>query len=44
MPTTAPTAGPILALDLGKYKTTACHYRSADDARFETVTTSRAEF
>src|SRR5262245_5147613 len=43
MKTTTPTAGPILALDLGKYKTTACLYRNADDARFETVPTSCAE-
>ena len=43
MKTTTPTAGPILALDLGKYKTTACLYHSADDPRFDTVTTSRSE-
>jgi hypothetical protein len=41
--TTAIDAGTILALDLGKYKTVACAYRSADDLRFTTVSTSRAE-
>jgi transposase len=39
----ATAAATILALDLGKYKSVACLYRSADDARFTTVTTSRAE-
>jgi hypothetical protein len=33
----------ILAIDLGKYKSVACIYRSADDQQFTTVTTSRAE-
>jgi transposase len=45
MTTTVKTtaAGPILAIDLGKYKSVACAYRSADDHRFATVPTSRAE-
>jgi transposase len=42
--TTLPTAGTILALDLGKYKTTACFYdRASAEARFDTFTTSRHE-
>ncbi|HEY7154691.1 MAG TPA: IS110 family transposase [Gemmataceae bacterium] len=41
--TTTATNGPILALDLGKYKSVACLYRSADDHRFTTLTTSRHE-
>ena len=41
--TTATAAGPILALDLGKYKSVACLYRSRDDARFATLPTSRPE-
>jgi transposase len=41
---TAATAGTILALDLGKYKTVACAYdRATTDARFATLTTSREE-
>src|SRR5262249_31392610 len=36
-------AGAILALDLGKYKSVACIYRSADDKQFTTISTSRAE-
>jgi transposase len=36
-------AGPILALDLGKYKSVACSYVSAEDTRFTTITTSRTE-
>jgi transposase len=40
---TATAAGPILAIDLGKYKSVACAYRSADDARFTTIPTTRAE-
>jgi transposase len=45
MTTTAKTtaADTILALDLGKYKSVACLYRSPDDARFATLTTSRPE-
>jgi transposase len=40
----APAAGPILALDLGKYKTVACAYAGDPaSARFESLTTSRAE-
>ena len=44
--TTAKTAAPaglILALDLGKYKSVACLYRSADDTRFTSLATSRDE-
>ena len=40
---TATAAGPILALDLGKYKSVACVYRSADDLGFLSVTTRREE-
>jgi transposase len=40
---TATAAGPILAIDLGKYKSVACVYRSADDHRFTTIPTTRAE-
>jgi transposase len=45
MTTTASTtaADTILAIDLGKYKSVACLYRSADDHRFITFATSRAE-
>jgi transposase len=45
MTTTAVTtaAGPILAIDLGKYKCAACVDRAATDPSFDTVTTSRAE-
>jgi transposase len=45
MTTTATTtaADTILAIDLGKYKSVACLYRSADDQRFTTISTSRAE-
>ena len=39
----ATAACAILALDLGKYKSVACLYRSPDDQRFTTLTTSRAE-
>lgn len=39
----AAAAGPILAVDLGKYKSVACIYRAADDQRFATIPTSRAE-
>jgi transposase len=40
--TTAPAAGLILALDLGKYKSVACAYDGDPDAaRFETLTTDR---
>ena len=37
------TADTILAVDLGKYKSVACLYRSADHQKFMTITTSRAE-
>jgi transposase len=40
----ATTAAPILAIDLGKYKCVACLYCLADDPRFTTFPTSRAEF
>jgi transposase len=36
-------AGPILAIDLGKYKSVACVYGSADEHRFHSLATSRAE-
>jgi transposase len=44
MQTKAPTAaGPILALDLGKYKSVACAYDPADpEPRFQALPTSRA--
>ena len=45
MTTTAVTtaAGPILAIDLGKYKCVACVYRSAADHEFRSLDTSRPE-
>jgi transposase len=44
MTTTATTAAaPILAIDLGKYKSVVCVYRAADDCRFLSIPTSRAE-
>lgn len=39
----ATAAGPILAIDLGKYKSVACLYRAADDCRFVAFATSGAE-
>jgi transposase len=36
-------AGPILAIDLGKYKCVACVYRSATDHTFHAIDTSRSE-
>ncbi len=36
-------AGSILSLDVGKYKSVACLYGSAEDTRFTTITTSRTE-
>src|SRR5687768_17551161 len=39
----ATAAGPILAIDLGKYKSVACLSRSSDDHRFTTITTGREE-
>ena len=42
--TVTPTAGTILAIDLGKYKSVACSYDPATaQARYETLTTSRPE-
>jgi hypothetical protein len=49
MTTTATTrltptaAGPILAIDLGKYKSVACMHHSAADHTFQSAPTSRAE-
>jgi transposase len=41
-PTAAATTAPILALDLGKYKSVACAYSGDPDAaRFESLTTDR---
>jgi hypothetical protein len=37
----ATAAAPILAIDLGKYKSVACVYRSAEDLRFLSIPTSR---
>jgi transposase len=43
--TTTPTAGTILALDLGKYKTVACRYdRAAAEARYQSLDSTREEF
>jgi hypothetical protein len=39
----AATACPILSLDLGKYKSVACIYRTPDEKEFTTIPTSRAE-
>ena len=45
MTTTAVTtaAGPILAIDLGKYKCVACVYRATTEPTFQAMDTSRAE-
>lgn len=45
MTTTAITtaAGPILAIDLGKYKCVACTDRVAAEPTFQTIDTSRAD-
>src|SRR5262245_60123775 len=45
MTTTAVTtaSGPILAIDLGKYKCVACVDRSTTEHTFQTMDTSRAE-
>src|SRR5262245_26761844 len=45
MTTTAVTtaAGPILAIDLGKYKCVACIDHAATEPTFQTIDTSRAE-
>jgi hypothetical protein len=40
--TNATAAYPILAIDLGKYKSLACIVRSADDLGFTTLPISRA--
>jgi transposase len=43
--TTPPTAGPILAIDLGRYKSVACTYDPATRAAaFRTLDTGREEF
>jgi transposase len=39
----ATAAGPILAIDLGKYKCVACVYRTAAEHTFQTIDTSRTE-
>jgi hypothetical protein len=41
--TIATAAGPILAIDLGKYKSVACLVRSADERRNITFRSGRAE-
>src|SRR5438067_9368353 len=42
--TTAAAARPILALDLGKYKSVACAYdRTTAQAAFDSIPTSKAE-
>jgi transposase len=41
--TKAAATDTILAIDLGKYKSVACLYRSADEQRFFSFATSRAE-
>jgi transposase len=43
MTTARATAGPILAIDLGKYKCVACLYWGADQSTFHAIDTSRAE-
>ena len=35
--------GPILSLDLGKYKSVACIYVSNEDIRFLTISTCRTQ-
>ena len=40
---TATDTDTILAIDLGKYKSVACLYCSADDQRFTSFPTNRAE-
>src|SRR3954447_6312800 len=43
--TTTPTAGTILAIDLGRYKSVACAYDpAARSAAFRTLDTGRADF
>jgi transposase len=41
--TSATTADTILAIDLGKYKSVACLYRSPDETCFTTLSTTRIE-
>jgi transposase len=41
--TTAAADHPIVAIDLGKYKSVACIYRTAEDHAFVSFTTSREE-
>ena len=36
-------AGPILAIDLGKYKYLACVYRTTTEPTFQTIDTPRAD-
>jgi hypothetical protein len=43
MTTTNVTTCPILAIDLGKYKSVACIYHAADQHRFHSFPTSRDE-
>jgi hypothetical protein len=43
IPSTATANSPILAIDLGKYKSVVCLFRSPDDVRFTSVPTTRAE-
>jgi transposase len=42
-PTSATAADPILAIDLGKYKSVACVYRTAEEHQFLSIPTSRDE-
>jgi transposase len=45
MTTATPTAAPILAIDLGRYKSVACLYDpAARAAQFRTIDTGRADF
>ena len=41
--TLATAAEPILTIDLGKYKSMACVYRSAEEHGFQSIPTSRDE-
>lgn len=43
MKTIATTSDAIIAIDLGKYKNVVCVYHSAENVRFLTFTTRRAE-
>jgi transposase len=40
---TATAAAPILAIDLGKYKSVVCIFRSPDEVRFTSVSTTHTE-